>query len=220
MSPYIASLPAATDRHLPVSGAWRTAMLSVAALLGIAGRLAYGWHAPFWFDETFSGVIASQRDVGALVSWCLHEVTGPAYYMPLWAWEKLAGNGDIALRLPSLACSLAAPMLIGWKGSRDRDLRLFWATLVLLWLPAQVVAFEARPYPQLFLLGTAQAIAFVRLIERPGTARAAWWAGWTALAMLTNYNALVVGGVAAAALGQHPDHYAPAFDPDAVFIRA
>lgn len=170
-------------------------MLAAAMLLGVAGRLAYGWHAPFWFDETFSGVIASQPDFGALLSWCLNEVTGPAYYMPLWAWEKVAGHGDTALRLPSLLCSLAAPALIAWKGHGDRDLRLFWAVLVLLWLPAQVVAFEARPYPQLFLLGVAQAIAFARLLERSGVASATWWTGWTALAVLTNYNALVIAGV-------------------------
>ncbi|GGA57648.1 hypothetical protein [Sphingomonas psychrolutea] len=191
-----AAAPALDPRaHRSLLWDWRAWMLAAAFVLGVAGRLAYSWNAPFWFDETFSGVIASQRDAASLLSWCLHELTGPAYYMPLWAWEKLAGNSDLALRLPSLFCALAAPILIAAGGSRDRDLRVFWATLVLLWLPAQVVAFEARPYPQLFLLGTAQAIAFLRLMQQPDRTRAAWWAGWAACAILTNYNAVVIAGV-------------------------
>lgn len=170
-------------------------MLATAMLLGVASRICYSWNAPFWFDETYSGVIASQPNPAALVSWCLHELTGPAYYMPLWVWEKLAGNSNLALRLPSLLCALAAPLVIFLRGSWHRDVRLFWATFVLLWLPAQVVSFEARPYPQLFLLATIQAIVFLRLMKRPSRARAAWWAGLSACAILTSYNAVVISGI-------------------------
>lgn len=170
-------------------------MLAVAVALGVTGRIAYGWGAPFWFDETFSGVIATQPNIAALVAWCLTEVTGPAFYMPLWAWEKIAGSSDTALRMPSLALSFAAPMLILWKGNPDRDIRLFWAVIVLLWVPSFIVAAEARGYPQLFFLGTAEAIAYVALLERPDTRRALLWTTISAAAVLSHYHAAIPAAV-------------------------
>lgn len=183
---------------------WRAALLSLAVVIGTMGRIAYGWGAPFWFDETFSAVIATQPNVAALVAWCLTEVTGPAFYMPLWLWEKVVGASDAALRAPSLILSFAAPLLIAWKGSRDRDLRLFWAVAVLLWVPSFVVANEARGYPQLFFLGVVQAIAFVALIERPDTRRAFAWTAVSALAVLSHYHAAVPAALQGLAyLGVH-----------------
>lgn len=183
---------------------WRTLLLATALMLGILGRLSYSWNAPFWFDETFSGVIATQPSFSALLDWCLHELTGPAFYMPLWIWAKFAGSSDFALRLPSLLLSIAAPLLILWKGNGDRDLRLWWAVFVLLWVPIFVVAGEARPYPQMFLLGVVQAILFVQLIDRPTTARASAWMIASALLILTQYWGVVpclVQGIAY--LGYH-----------------
>lgn len=183
---------------------WRTPLLAAALILGTIGRLSYSWNAPFWFDETFSGAIATQPSFAALVDWCLHELTGPAFYMPLWLWAKIAGSSDFGLRLPSLLLSIAAPVLILWKGNADRDLRMWWAIFVLLWVPIFVVAGEARPYPQMFLLGVVQAILFVRLLDRPTTARASAWVATSALLILTQYWGVVpclVQGIAY--LGYH-----------------
>ena len=161
--------------------------LIAATAVGIGGRLAYGYGAPFWFDETFSGVIASQPSFQKLLGWCLNELTGPAYYMPLWAWAKIAGTSDSALRLPSLVMALAAPLLIAWKGAGDRESRWYWAILCLLWTPAFAASWDARGYAQLFLLGAVQAILFLRLIERPSPRRAAGWALVSAGMLLTHY---------------------------------
>ncbi len=166
---------------------WRAPLVATALMLGVMGRLSYSWNAPFWFDETFSAVIATQPSVAALFDWCLHELTGPAFYMPLWIWAQIAGSSDIALRLPSLLLSIAAPLLILWKGDADRDLRMWWAVFVLLWVPMFGVAGEARPYPQMFLLGVAQAILFVQLLDRPTTARASGWMIASVLLILTQY---------------------------------
>lgn len=173
----------------------RLTLLGAALALGLAMRLSYGWHAPLWLDETFSAVIASQPDFAHLLGWCLTELSGPAFYMPLWLWAKLAGNGDLALRVPGLAWSLGAPALIWLRGHPDRDTRLLWTIVVLLWLPAALVAAEARPYPQLFLLALAQAMAFRHLIDAPGRRAALLWSTLTTLAVLTHYSALVIGGV-------------------------
>lgn len=161
--------------------------LAAALVVGVAGRLSYGYGAPFWFDETFSGVIASQPSFAKLLDWCLNELTGPAYYMPLWAWAKLAGPSDLALRLPSVVLALAAPLLILWKGAGDREVRTYWAILCLLWAPAFAASWDARGYAQLFFLGAAQAMLLLRLIERPSPGRAAAWAAGSAAMLLTHY---------------------------------
>lgn len=180
--------------HFPY---WRQALFASALLIGVAARLSYSWNAPFWFDETYSGVIATQTRFAAAVDWCLHELSGPGFYLVLWAWRHIAGDSDMALRLPSIVCSIAAPLLLYFRGHPDRDVRTFWAVLVLLWLPADVVAGEARPYPQLFLLGVLQAMAFRRLIETPTRGLALRWGLITACAILTSYNALAISGVQA-----------------------
>ena len=82
-----------------------------------------------------SSVIATQPTLAGLLKWCLSELTGPAFYMPMWAWEKVAGSSDFALRLPSLVISLATPLAILRFGNRDADLRLWWTVCVLLWVP-------------------------------------------------------------------------------------
>ena len=184
---------------------WPFLLFAAALPIGVYGRIVAGWQMPLWFDETFSGTIAGQHDVAHLFVWCRHELTGPGFYMPLWAWSRLAGISDVALRLPSLACSIATPLLVARLGHPDRRVRLVWAALVLLWAPSLVTATEARPYAQLFLLGSGQAIAFLHVMRRPRIASAFAWSVCTSLMGLTHYHALAIGlceGLALLAL--HP----------------
>ena len=171
-------------------------MLFTAALvIGIAARIQFGRGMPLWFDETFTGTIATQPSVPALVRWCLTELTGPFFYGTMWLWVKLAGAGTAAMRLPSLILSIAAPLLLYARGHPDRELRLCWAGVALLWLPIVPFANDARPYALLFFLGCVQAIAFLKLIERPTLWRALGWTSVTSLLILTHYSALAIGGI-------------------------
>lgn len=174
-----------TAHPIPAPARW--ALLAAALALGLVGRLAYSWNAPLWFDETYTAVIASQPTFFGLIHWCLHELTGPAYYVPLWLWEKVVGHGDFALRLPSIVLSVAAPLVILRCGSRDPALRLWWGIVALLWVPFFQVAGEARAYPLIFLLGVVQAILFVRLTARPSTMQASLWVGASSMLVLCNY---------------------------------
>lgn len=172
---------------------WRPALLAAAVVLGLAMRLLFGRDAPLWFDETFTGVIAAQPDAASLIKWLKTELTGPFFYAPLWAWAKLAGTSDAALRLPSLMLSIAAPALILWRGHADRDVRLFWAAATLLWLPSPILASDARPYALLFLLGCGQGMAFVAALKQLTTRRMLVWTTLTTLMGLTHYWALLIG---------------------------
>jgi hypothetical protein len=185
-------LPATAERGMAGIG-WRLPLLIAALVLGLGGRIAYSYDAPLWFDETFTGVIATQPTFSALVNWCLHELTGPAFYMPLWAWEKLAGPSDLALRLPNIILSVITPLAILRFGHRDRDLRLWWAIFLLLWVPIFAVAGEARSYPETFALAAAQAALFIRLVERPSISRASLWISVSSVLVLCHYWSVIPG---------------------------
>lgn len=175
-----------------VSRDWPFYLFLSAIPIGVASRLVAGWNLPFWLDETFTGVIASQHTFRQVLQWCLSEVTGPFFYMPMWVWAKLAGTSDAALRAPPLIFSIVAPFLIAWCGHPDRTLRLFWATLMLLWLPILPMATEARAYPQLLLLATGQSILFLRLAGTPNRTIAIAWSTLASLAALTHVYAVMI----------------------------
>jgi hypothetical protein len=172
-------------------------LLAVLAALLLAGaaRVLVDWDAPLWLDETYTAAIAIQPTLRGLVEDCLRELGGPVYYSIAWAWEKLAGPSDTALRLPSLVFALAAPIFIFFYGHSDRQVRLIWAALAALWLPGLSFASEARSYSLLFLLATAQTVVFYLLLRSNSLRHAAGWCAISALLILTHYHALVIAGL-------------------------
>jgi hypothetical protein len=186
---------ACADRPTSLQDDWVLLFFAVAVVLGFVCRVTAGWGLPLWFDETFTGTIAAQKGFADLVRWCLSELTGPAFYFPMWLWVKVAGSSDVALRAPALAFSFITPLIIAFWGHPDRTIRLFWATLILLWEPVLAVATEARPYPQLLFLCTLQSIVFMRVQRSPSRRNATAWAIVASLALLTHYYAILVVGL-------------------------
>lgn len=184
----------APDRPVRFAARWTEIVFAAALVVGVAVRVQYGRGMPLWFDETFTGTIATQPTPSALLRWCLTELTGPVFYGAMWLWAQVAGAGTEALRLPSLLLSIGAPLLIAARGHPDRELRLLWASVALLWLPIVALTNDARPYPMLFAFGCAQAMLFLRLMRAPGTRVAFGWSCVTAALALTHYSALAVGG--------------------------
>jgi hypothetical protein len=178
-----------------LSGETPRAVLIGACVLFLVNILTAGLQAPLWLDENFSATIAAQPDFRGLIDWCLNELSGPLYYSLLWTWEKVAGDSNLALRIPSLLLSIAAPLALLWKGHDDRATRTLWAISIALWAPGFDIATEARPYTLMLLLGCLQAICFLKLLRAPTTRQAAIWAGVSSLAVLTHYYALVIAGV-------------------------
>ncbi len=170
-------------------------MLGLALVMGLLARTASGWTAPYWLDENFTLVIASQPDLAHLIDWMLHEMSGPVYYTMLWVWGLIAGNGDLAMRVPSFICSVATPLIVLFGDYADRRTKMLWAALLALWPHAFAQATEARPYALLALLSAAQTISYLRLLQMPSAGRAATWVGLCGLAVLTNYYAAVIAGI-------------------------
>lgn len=170
------------------------AAVALALVAGIAHRAIFGWYSPFWLDEAYTGVIASQPDIASLIDWCRHELSGPFFYATIWLWEKIAGDGDLALRLPSLVASLGAVALIAIWGGADRRERRVWAALTMVWLPGLVFVAQARPQALLFLLATAQTIAFLRCVAARASRWLTLWSAVGALMLLTHiYAAAIIG---------------------------
>ncbi|MEO5866815.1 MAG: glycosyltransferase family 39 protein, partial [Sphingomonas sp.] len=169
--------------------------IAAALIAGLIHRGVFGWYAPLWLDETYTGVIASQSSFAGLVEWCRHELSGPIFYGGMWLWTKVAGNGDVALRLPSLICSLGSVATIAAFGGNNRRERLVWAALAAVWLPGLMFAAQARPQALLFLLATVQAIAFWRCMTAFSSRLLMIWAAAGALMMLTHVYAVVITGL-------------------------
>ncbi len=168
-------------------------LLVISSLVvGLLLRLSQNYTEPLWLDETFTGAIAIGRSFPLLVEDLFNEVGGPVYYSLMWAWEKLAGPSNIALRIPSLAFAAAAPVLVLWRGHHDKAVRWTWAILLALWFPSVSYAAEARSYTLLFLLSCGQTILFIRMVERPIMGSVLPWSLISGVAILTHYHALVL----------------------------
>lgn len=195
MAVIMADLPLAQPKAAARPRDFLPLVTAAALLLGITYRLACGIDVPLWLDETFPAEIASQHNIADWLSWCLNELSGPVYYGTLFLWEKLAGNGNVALRLPSLIFSIVTPLLILWRGHPDKQVRMLWAGIVALCLHGFDSATEARPYALLFLLATGQAIIFLRLIAAPRLGVAFAWTTLSVLMVLTHYHAALICGL-------------------------
>jgi hypothetical protein len=179
---------------------WRTRagkafliLFGLALGLGLARRLFFGLQDPLWLDETYTAAIAAQDSFPELVRSLISEVGGPAYYSGMWLWEKIFGDSNLSLRMPSLLAGIGAPLLILLKGHPDRPTRFFWAALAALWIPSFYYAVEARAYTTLFFVGALQIILFLRLLAAPSLGRATAWCLVTALFILLHYHAAIVG---------------------------
>jgi hypothetical protein len=167
----------------------------MAVALGLEFWLQRG--EPLWLDEAWTVGIAGPApwiDFFHQVYW---DVNAPLYYLLMYLWQALFGQSDLAMRAPSLIFAVATPLLIAFSRveSLGRTQRLAWASVMALWFPALCYAQEARCFAMLLFLSTWQTLAFIRLLQAPGTGRAAVWALIGALSILTHYDAIFLGAV-------------------------
>ena len=125
------------------------------------------------------------------------DVNGPLYYLVLYPWHALAGISNAALRFPGMIFGIAAPLVLLWKQAPGltREEQLTWSALLALWVPGLWDSQDARCFTLLLLFCAAQSVAHARLMTAPTTSRASVWAGLSALAILTQYHALLVTGL-------------------------
>jgi len=96
--------PGAATARLRQQTALKAAAIA-AVIVGVLGRL---WQLPavLWYDEAFSSWLANLPRLDMLINATASDVHPPAYYAILWAWVRLAGHSEIALRIPSFLAGI------------------------------------------------------------------------------------------------------------------
>jgi hypothetical protein len=168
-------------------------LAAIAAAVVLALRIAAVRGLPLTLDETFTAVITSQSSLAEFVREARRDVAAPLYYTILWLLP--IASSDFALRLPSWLFMIAGSMLpLVWRvPGQSRGAAIAWSALLFLWLPGAIFATQARPYALLFLVATAQSIAFARLIDEPTLKRAFAWTACASLMILTHYMGTALG---------------------------
>ncbi len=168
-----------------------TTLLVLGAIVIVAAALRL-WHLggrPLWFDETWSVLIARQplEDIPGLV-W-RHDTIPPLYYLALNLWIGLFGEGEVAVRLPSVLASLAVVGGTFFLGRRVAGPHVGLLAAALLALsPFQVTAAqEARTYPFITLFGLAAGYGLWRALEQGRRRHWVLYAGGLALGLYTHH---------------------------------
>jgi mannosyltransferase len=185
--------------------------LTVVALLARVATLDV---QSFWSDEAATVDVLRHSFGGMLHAVWDGESTPPLFYVVAWLWSKLAGTGEVALRLPSallgtatvpVVAALARRAAAGVVGDSGAGTAGRWsvpdraavAGAALAALSPLMVWYgqEARAYALLMLLTAASTLALLRVVEAPSGGRLATWAALAIAAFWSHHFAifLVVG---------------------------
>ena len=147
----------------------------------VAAAVIRGWILPlgesFWVDETISYWTISDGWRALWERTSVHQ-DSRAYSALLWAWAKLAGTSEVALRLPSLFAVAAGTGIAAFLLRRGFGPAAGWPVwaLAAVYPQLQFYGSDARPYAFSFLLFALASWALVRLRDQPSPTRALLWA--------------------------------------------
>lgn len=157
-----------------------------------------------WIDEALSLDLADGGPRAILSASKVSDPHPPGYYLLLWAWHHLVGDGVLASRIPSFVASILA-IAGAWRlGCRVSGGMVALGTAGLLALNAfQVVAAnEIRQYAILTFLGLAATLNLLSCLDRANSR--GLWVLYGALLALVGYTSyygfLLILGHAAALL--------------------
>lgn len=164
---------------------WRRTALFLALLfvVAIGLRVANLTGQSLWADEGNS-VRVTERSLDLVIAAARGDVHPPGYYVLLWGWVKLFGNGEVAVRALSVGIGLILVGLIylaahHWFGARAAWLAAFCAAVS----PFQVVySQEVRMYILVAFWAMAAAYAWGCYLAADIGSRSRWL--WSAAYVL------------------------------------
>jgi hypothetical protein len=137
----------------------------------------------WWLDETVSLWIVSGSFSEVLSRSVHYQGQSPLYYSLLWAWMRVAGEGEFVTRLPSVLCLLVAVTIsIRWLYQSAGPMAAFMGVLILLSIDQVLLALTARPYALALLLAILTLRTFSLLSHSPR-----YWLRAGLLLALTGY---------------------------------
>ena len=65
----------------------------------------------FWRDEAFTGLLIRHNPI-EIIRLTMHDSTPPLYYLALWVWAQVVGDGEVGLRLLSVMFWIGAAAMM------------------------------------------------------------------------------------------------------------
>lgn len=156
------------------------AALALIVVLAAALQLADLDRKSLWDDEVRTVAVAGQPSLSALYDeYVQSERHPPLHYIVLHGWIRLAGDGDLAVRVPSALFSIGSVLLLGWLGLRILGRRAGLVAAYLLAVSPFLLLFGrmARYYSMALFLTLLSTVLLVEALSRPQghrLARLAW----------------------------------------------
>jgi mannosyltransferase len=144
----------------------------------------------YWYDEW----LTTEATAGGLGDVLRHvarrEGITPPYFLVMWVWARLFGDGEVALRTFSAVCGVATvAVAYGIARELGRSRRVAGAAAALVAVSPMLVWYsqEARPYSLVALVGGLSVLAFARARRTGTTGDLALWAAVAAVAVSFHY---------------------------------
>lgn len=168
-----------TVRHQAGAGTvrrWRgRAFVLLLFLLAVALRMTNLTTQSMWADEGNS-VRVTERSLGLVLAAARGDIHPPGYYVLLWSWVRLFGQGEAAVRMLSVLIGVALVGLVYLAGKRWFDARAAWLAAFCAAVSPFQVAYsqEVRMYILVAALAMAVAYAGGCWIAEQGRRRLPW----------------------------------------------
>ena len=107
------------NRELRAPARWQAVAYGSIALVACIGAFVGLSASSLWIDELFTVFLIHHNDgLGEVFRRALTDTHPPLYYFALYAWTRLAGLSDIALRLPSAVFAVASLFIFAFGTRR------------------------------------------------------------------------------------------------------
>ena len=98
---------------------WQAVVYGLIALAACGGAFIGLSASSLWIDELFSVyVIHHHGGFGEVFRRALTDVHPPLYYFAMYAWTRVAGFSEAALRLPSAVLAVGSIFIFAWGTRR------------------------------------------------------------------------------------------------------
>lgn len=180
-------------------------------ILGLVLRLI-NLNQSLWLDEAVQA-ITSQGSLAGIFTELRGDFHPPLYHLLMWGWAHLFGNGEIAMRLPSVFFGTATIWVVyliaksfaseeSWPHSvQPATVRGVFAALLMATAPFHVYySQEARMYAMTAFFATLSMYYFIRVISNQRLE-------FRGKKPITNYRLLVTGYILSTTLLLYSDYY-------------
>jgi hypothetical protein len=191
--PELPPAPAAAPQDYASGWRQRRPWLIVGALVVIGLAIRMVAMRSIWVDEAISIHQAHMSLGGMLDNLRTTDRHPPLHYLILWGVIRLFGDGEMAVRMPSILASAALIPTLFVLGRELFDRRTGLVAAGLATIAPLIVWYgqEARNYALFMLLGALALLALVKVLQ---TGRTRWWIAYAALTialLYTHYFALI-----------------------------